>query len=193
MKPFLFFFKFSGSSIISFANRCEIWLLGTQKNPENAKNAFISLFPHLCPVCVATQWAQIDRYAEIGKYPLFFLFFHFYLVPSIQISHLLAKLIMLDPENLKKKEEKVSKTEARAYFRICAQCVATQWAQIDRYGGIGKYPLFLVLSFLFGSQYPNFTPISEANYARPREFKKKEEKVSKTEARAYFRICAQCV
>ena len=53
--------------------------------------------------------------------------------------------------------------------------------------------LLVVFDFFFACYRPAWIPISEANYARPREFKKKKEKASKTEVRYYFLLVAHCV
>ena len=61
---------------------------------------------------------------EIGKRYPFLVVLDFFSLATGQISYLLAKLIMLDPENLKKKLG--GKTEVKAYFRLWAHffCVS---------------------------------------------------------------------
>ena len=97
--------------------------------------------------CVPSQWAVTGRHKEIGNpYTFFFSFFHyFFSLATSQISYLLAKLIMLDPENLKKK---VEKTDAKAYFRMPAHCVPSQWEGTGRQAEIGNpYTFFSFFHF----------------------------------------------
>ena len=74
-------------------------------DPENLKNKKIStktevkVHFRLLSHCVDTQWDRFGRQAEMVIYTCLGRFLIFFSLATNQISYLLAKLIMLDPEN----------------------------------------------------------------------------------------------
>ena len=58
---------------------------------------------------MGAQWAGIGRQAEVGNPYTISSFLHFFSLATSKIQYLLAKLIMLYPENLKKKKKRVEK------------------------------------------------------------------------------------
>ena len=141
----------------------------------------------LCILTVGPDWKVLVIWKKVPLLVVFGFFFACYRSIFIPIS----EANYARPREFKKKKD-TEKNRGKSLFPsagpLCILTVDPDWKVFE----IGKrYPFLVVFRFFFACYRSIFIPISEANYARPREFKKNIY-MGKTEVKANYQPWAHC-